>query len=274
MNMPTPSALQGSADRAANSDSLAMAARVGLLARGVVYALIGILAAQVALGSSERTDQQGALQKIAEQPFGRFVLAVVAVGFLAYGLWRIGEGAFGRKEEHDDKKRALKKIESLVSGLFYLIFSATAAKMALGGGSGGNKQKDLSSRILNATGGRTIFVVLGLIILAVSVGLVWRGVKTKFEELLKRGEMSARTYAVVRRLGQAGYVARGCVFALVGVLVIKAALDHDAAKAGGLDVALKSVANAPFGKFLLLAAAAGLVCFGAYSCAEARYRRL
>jgi uncharacterized protein DUF1206 len=274
MNMTSPTAVRGSAGRAANSDSLAMAARIGLLARGVVYALIGILAAQVALGDSERTDQQGALQKIADQPFGRLALGLIALGFLAYGLWRIGEGLFGRKDEGDQKKRAAKKTESLVSGLFYLLFSATAAKMALGGGSGGNKQKDISNRVLDATGGRTIFVVLGLVIVGVSLGLIWRGVTTKFEELLKRGEMSGRTYAVVRRLGQAGYVARGCVFALVGVLVIKAALDHDAAKAGGLDVALKSVADAPFGKFLLLAAAAGLVCFGAYSCAEARFRRL
>jgi hypothetical protein len=119
-----------------------------------------------------------------------------------------------------------------------------------------------------------LFVVIGLVIIGVSLALIWRGVKTEFEELLRRGEMSPRTYAVVRRLGQVGYVARGCVFGLVGALVIKAAADHDAAQAGGLDVALKSVAGAPFGKLLLLVAAAGLVCFGAYSCCEARYRRL
>jgi hypothetical protein len=266
--------LLGSADRAAKSDTLAAVARVGLVARGVVYALIGLLAAQVALGSSARTDQQGALQKIAEQPFGRWLLAAVAVGFLAYALWRLGEGAFGRKDEQDGKKRAMKKTESFASGLFYLLFSATAAKMAISGGGSSTKQRDLTSRVLDASGGRALFVVIGLVIIGVSLALIWRGVKTEFEELLRRGEMSPRTYAVVRRLGQVGYVARGCVFGLVGALVIKAAADHDAAQAGGLDVALKSVAGAPFGKLLLLAAAAGLACFGAYSCCEARYRRL
>jgi hypothetical protein len=168
----------------------------------------------------------------------------------------------------------MKKTESFASGLFYLLFSATAAKMAVGGGGGGQKQRDITARTLDASGGRALFVVIGLVIIGVSLALIWRGVKTKFEELLRRGEMSARTYAVVRRLGQVGYVARGCVFGLVGALVIKAAIDHNAAQAGGLDVALKSVAGAPFGKLLLLAAAAGLVCFGAYSCCEARYRRL
>jgi len=117
-------------------------------------------------------------------------------------------------------------------------------------------------------------VVIGLVLIGVGVALAWRGVKTDFEKQLKSGEMSPRTYAVVRRLGQAGYLARGVVVALVGGLVIKAALDHDPQKASGVDVALKSLAEAPFGKFLLGLAALGLICFGAYSFAEARYRRL
>jgi hypothetical protein len=147
-----------------------------------------------------------------------------------------------------------------------------AARIATGsGGSGGG---DLTSSLLDAKGGETIMVVIGLVLIGVGVGLAWRGLKTDFEKHLKSGEMSPRTYAVVRRLGQAGYLARGAVVALVGGLVIKAALDHDPAKAGGVDVALKSLAGAPFGKFLLALAALGLICFGAYSFAEARYRRL
>jgi hypothetical protein len=261
------------ASRAADSDWLARAARVGLAARGLIYVLIGALAIQVALGESERTDQKGAMTKIAEQPFGQTLLWIVAAGLLAYGLWRLGEGIWGRREETDDKKRTVKRLESAVSGLINIALSLMAARIALGsGGSGGGS--DLTSSLLDAKGGETIMFVIGLVLIGVGVAIAWRGLKTDFEKQLKSGEMSPRTYAVVRRLGQAGYLARGAVLALVGGLVIKAAMDHDPEKASGVDVALKSLAEAPFGKFLLGLAALGLICFGAYSFAEVRYRRL
>ncbi len=270
-----PSA-SGTARQAADSGVLEKGARIGLAARGLVYVLIGLLAGQVAFGGGggQTTDQQGALQKIVEQPFGKVLLWLVAVGFLAYGAWRLGEAAFGRREEPDEKKRTVKRIESLCSGLFYLFFCVAALRVATGSGGSGKKQKDMTARLLDASGGKTVLIVIGLVIIGVSAALAWRGWKTDFEKQLDKSSMSGRTYDVVRRLGQVGYIARGAVFGLVGVLVVKAALDHDPNKAGGLDVALRSVAAAPYGKFLLLAAAAGLICFGLYSFAESRYRRL
>ena len=110
--------------------------------------------------------------------------------------------------------------------------------------------------------------------IALGIGMAIRGVKTDFDKHLDKGKLSARGFGALRRLGQVGYVARGLVIALVGGFIVKAAIDHQPGKAQGLDVALQSVADAPFGKFLLLVAAAGLVCFGVYSFAEARYRRL
>ena len=263
----------GNARQAAASGTLKRGARVGLAARGLVYVLIGLLAAQVASGASERADQQGALQKIADQPFGRVLLWLVAVGFAAYGLWRLGEAAWGRRDESDEKKRTVKRVESLASGLFYLLFCATALRFAAGGG-GSGRQRSLTVRLLDAPGGTTLLIVIGVVVVGIGIALAWRGLKTDFERHLNHGSMSAQTYGVVRRLGQGGYLARGVVFSLVGVLVVKAALDHDPEKAGRLDVALHSVAAAPFGTALLYAAAAGLACFGAYSFAEARYRRL
>jgi hypothetical protein len=262
---------RGAASRAADSDWLARAARVGLAARGLIYVLVGALAIQVARGDSERTDQKGALQKIAEQPFGRSLLWVIAAGLLAYGLWRLGEGIWGRREVTDEKKRTLKRVESVASGLVNIALGLTAARVATGSSSGGG---DVSRNLLDANGGETIMFVIGLVLIGVGIALAWRGLTTDFEERLKTGEMSPRAYDVVHRLGQAGYLARGVVVGLVGVLVIKAAMDHDPDKASGFDLALKSLAEAPFGKLLLGSAALGLICFGAYSFAEVRYRRL
>jgi hypothetical protein len=258
--------------RAADSDWLARAARVGLAARGLIYVLVGALAIEVALGGSERTDQNGALSKIAEQPFGRSLLWIIAAGLLAYGLWRLGEGIWGRREETDEKKRTLKRVESVASSLLNIFLAVTAVRIATGSGS--SNGGDASASLLNADGGETIMFVIGLVLIGVGIGLAWRGLKTDFEAQLKTGEMSPRTYDVVRRLGQAGYLARGVVVGLIGGLVIKAAMDHDPDKASGFDVALKSLAEAPFGKVLLALAATGLICFGAYSMTEARYRRL
>ncbi|MEP6760183.1 MAG: DUF1206 domain-containing protein [Sporichthyaceae bacterium] len=267
-----PFATSAAGSRAANSDWLARMARVGLAARGLIYVLVGVLAIEVARGGSARTDQKGALAKIAEQPFGRFLLWVVAAGMLAYGLWRLGEGIWGRREETDEKKRTLKRVESVASGVANIAISITAARFAMGSGGGGGK--NLSSRLLDAPGGKTIMVIIGILIIGIGLALAWRGLKTDFEKQLKHEEMGRTTYTVVRRLGQAGYLARGLVAALIGSLVIKAALEQDPKKGVGPDAALRTLAEAPFGKVLLVLAAIGLICFGAYSFAESRYRRL
>lgn len=262
----------GVARQAANSDWLNRLARLGFVAKGIVYALIGVLALQVATGSSERTDQKGALQKVAEQPFGSLVLWLMALGFAAYAAWRFSEAAWGRRDEPDEKKRTAKRIGSAANGLVYLFFGVLAVKTVLGGSS--SSQRGWTAKALDHTGGQTLVVVVGLVVIVIAIGLAVRGLKTDFEKHLDVAHMSPTTYSAVRRLGQIGYVCRGGVFALVGIFVIKAAVDHKPGQARGFDVALKSVAHAPFGQFLLIVAALGLLCFGAYCLAEARYRRL
>jgi Domain of Unknown Function (DUF1206) len=264
---------EGTARRAANSDALNTLARLGFVAKGVVYALIGVLAFQVALGDRERTDQKGALAKVAEQPFGSVLLWLMALGFAAYAVWRLSEAAWGRRDETDEKKRTVKRIGSAANGVVYLSLGVLAMRTATNSPSS-SSQTGWTAKVLDTTGGQTIVVVAGLVVIAIGVGLAVRGLKTDFEKHLERGRMSTTTYDVVRRLGQAGYVCRGIVFGLVGGLVIKAAVDHQPGKARGFDAALKSVAGAPFGQVLLMAAALGLICFGLYCLAEARYRRL
>ncbi len=262
---------EGLAQDAANSKTLDRLARLGFLAKGLVYVLIGVLAFQVATGDSERTDQKGALQKVAEQPFGTLVLWLMALGFFAYAAWRFSEAVWGRRDETDEKKRTVKRIGSAANGLVYLSLGVLAAKTAMGSSS--SSSSSYTAKLLNHSGGQTIVVIAGLVVIAIAIGLTVRGLKTDFKKHLDTGRMSATTYKVVSRLGQVGYVCRGVVFALIGIFVIKAALDHQPGKARGFDAALKSIAHAPFGQFLLMAAAVGLVCFGAYSFAEARYRR-
>ena len=90
---------------------------------------------------------------------------------------------------------------------------------------------DVTAKVLEWPGGKVLVVVAGLVSSSIAIALTWRGLKTDFEKHLDTGSMSRTTFTAVRRLGQVGYVARGAVFLLVGVLVIKAALDHEPGKA-------------------------------------------
>ena len=271
---PGATSARGAAQQAANSDAFNKAARIGFLAKGLVYALIGALAIQVAFGDSEKTDQQGALQSVAEQPGGSVVLWLMVLGFVGYAVWRFSEAAWGRHDETDEKKRTVKRLGSAANGLIYLGFGILAFRTVTAGSSGGSTSADITATVLKWPGGQTLVFVAGLVVIAIAVGLTVRGLKTDFEKHLDTGRMSQTTFTAVRRLGQVGYVARGIVFGLVGIFVCKAAMDYQPDKASGFDVALKSIAGAPFGQFLLVLAGLGLICFGAYCVAEARYRRL
>lgn len=251
------------------------AARVGFVAKGLVYGMIGLLAVQVAFGDSARTDQAGALSAVARQPFGTVVLWLAAAGFAAYAFWRFSQAAWGRRGESDERMRTVKRVGSAVNGLAYLALGVLAARTALqGGGSSGGTQTGLTARVLEAPGGQLLIALVGLGVIGLAVGLTWRGLTTDFDEHLDRGRMGQRVYDAVRRLGQVGYPARGLVFFIAGVFVVKAALEHEPGQAKGLDIALQQVAKAPFGPVLLVVVSLGLLSFAAFCVAEARYRRL
>ena len=277
MSTPTASTAKDSAElharQAANSPWLDRAARLGFLAKGLVYGLIGVLAFEIAMGGQKRADQKGALQTIAAKPGGSVVLWLMVLGFLAYAGWRFSEAAFGRRDETDEKKRTAKRLGSALNGAIYLSFAVLAFRTVTSSSNSGSGGADITATVLGWPGGQAIIVIAGLVIMVVAVVMAYRGLKTDFEKHLNTAGMSRTMFSAVRRLGQVGYIARGAVFLLIGGLVVKAAVDHQPGKAQGFDVALRSLAGAPFGQVLLIAAALGLICFGAYCVAEARYRR-
>ena len=136
------------------------------------------------------------------------------------------------------------------------------------------RQQDVTATAMQHPAGRVLVGVVGLVIVGCGVTLVVEGVRKKFMKYLRTGQMSARMRRVVKVLGMTGTIARGVVFALAGVLVIDAAITHKAAESGGIDKALLTLRDQPFGEFLMLAAALGLVIFGVYGLCEARWRKV
>ena len=263
------------ARQAADSRWIERTARVGLAARGLVYVLIGILAFQIAfVDRAERADQQGAFQTLAQNGFGKAILWLVILGFVGYGLWQASEAAWGHRREPDDRKRTASRIESAVKAVIYLVLAVVALRVVTGASSGGQSGEQVTAEVLQLPGGQVLVALTGVAIVGAAVLLAWRGVRTKFEEHLDLAELGPGARSALITLGKVGYVARGIVFSLVGILVVAAAVTFDPDKARGMDAALRQVAARPYGPWLLSLMALGLMCFGAYSFAEARYRRL
>jgi hypothetical protein len=261
------------ARRASDSPAAHFLARAGLTARGVIYILVGVVATLVALGHSSReADQSGALQLLAGKSYGLVALWLLGIGFAAYALWRLSEAAFGVTGEPPGAGPRLKSLARAViyAGLAYLTFQVISGK----GSSQSRRQQDVTGTVMQHPAGRWVVGIAGLIIIGCGLVLVVEGIRKKFMKYLRTAQMSARMRRVVKVLGMTGTIARGLVIALVGVLVVDAAVTHHAAESGGIDKALLTLRDQPFGPFLMLVAALGLVVFGVYGLCEARWRKV
>jgi Domain of Unknown Function (DUF1206) len=263
-----------SARRAANSRALALLARAGLAARGVMYIIVGLIAIGVAFGhASTKADNSGALRIVGNSPAGSVALWLLAIGFIGLALWRLSEAAFGAAEPGGYK--ATVRLASLARAIFYGLVAFTIMKFALGLGapSSTNKQsKDLTATAMHYPGGQVIVGLIGAALVIGGAAYAYSAWKKKFLKRLNFGTASQATRKAVTRVGQVGGMARGAVFATAGIFLMVAAADARPGKAKGVDSALRALAKAPFGPWLLVLVAIGLVLFGIYSWCEARWR--
>ena len=273
MHSVSTTGLTRGARRASDSPAAQFLARTGLTARGVIYILIGWVALLVALGqSSQEADQQGALQLFADKPYGLVSLWLLGVGFAAYALWRLSEAAFGVTGEPRGAGPRLKSLGRAViyAGFAYLTFGVISGTRR----SQSRQQQDMTATAMRHTEGRWLVGIVGLIVVIIGLVLVSEGARRAFMKYLRTWQMRPGTRRVVELLGVIGTIARGLVFALVGALVIDAAITHKASQSGGIDKALLTLLNQPFGEFLMMLAALGLAVFGIYGLCEARWRRV
>lgn len=258
------------ADSAEDAGQQAMASKpfrllltVGLICYGVVHILVGYIALQIAWGGSgqdQEASQKGALAELSAQPFGAVLLWIIVVGLFALTIWQGIEAIWGHRDRPAGMKRIRKQLGSGGRAVAYAVIAIAAMSILLGsGGSGANSEESLSARLMSNPVGRLLVIAIGITIIVLGVRLVRRGIKKKFTEDLAGGVGQN-----VVRLGQAGYIVKGIAFAIVGGLFGWAGITYDAEKAGGLDDALRTVHDAPFGAILLTVMALGLIAFGIY----------
>ncbi|MET9844062.1 DUF1206 domain-containing protein [Streptomyces ossamyceticus] len=267
--------------RAARGSVTEGAARAGLTARGVIYLLVGALALQIAFGEGGRqADRQGALEEISEKPLGSVLLWALGIGVVGMALWRLSEAVFGAAGP--DGRKWTKRLASAARFVFYafVAYSVLTFASGSGGGSGGGggssdeQSKDVTARALELPAGQWLVGAAGVGVIVAGVWIAVRALMRSYHKHLRLGEMSRRTRRGVDVTGVGGGLARGLVFAAAGVFAVRAAIDYEPDKAKGLDDTLRSFADTPAGPVLLACVAAGLVLFGLFSFAMARWRRV
>jgi Domain of Unknown Function (DUF1206) len=252
--------------------------RVGLVGRGVMYSVIGLLAIQLALGdASQDASQNGAIEWIAQQPLGKFLLVVLTVSLFALAGWRLLDAVVGDPVEGSE---ASDRAEFALKGVAYLslavgALSATIANWSGGsGGSGGGSSgssgnQQATATVLEWPAGQWIVVAVGLGVIGYAFYTLKKHVLD--EAFLQRLYVSGNEW--VTKLGRFGYAARSVIFLVIGYFLVQAGLAHEAGKTKGLSGALQEISGKGWGQWLLFAVAAGLLAYGLFSLVEAKYRR-
>ncbi len=270
-----PRSVHGAADRATDNSAFEKLARIGFAASGVLHLLFGYIIARLAfVGGGGNADQSGALATLGSQTGGAIMLWIAAAGLVALGLWYVAEAILGSKpKEHSrgqDDKPMWKRGKALGLGVVNFAIAFSAARFAMGSGQSNAQQNaGMSAQLMQSAWGKALLTAVGIGVAAVGAYHVYKGASEKFLD-----DLNVSGGRGITAVGVTGYVAKGLVLAGAGVLVIVATLQADPSKASGLDAAVKTLGQAPFGKFLLIAAAVGIAAFGVYSFVRSRHSRM
>jgi hypothetical protein len=267
------------AKQAGRSPWVGRLGRLGLVAKGVSYVLVAVLAIEVALAGGELEDRPGALRTVGQEGIGRIALVALAAGFAAYALWRLAQGLLDRDDEGTGPKGLGKRAAALGRSAIYAGLFLTTMSILLGEEGSADNEEDratagvLDWELLGWNLGRAIVIGVGIGIGVAAAYNAYRGATQKFREKLTE-ELDGAPERLAVALGSAGMLARAVVFGIAAWFLIQAALDFRPQEAVGLDGALAKLAQQPYGALLLGAVAAGLFAYGLYTLFEARYRRV
>ena len=274
-----PNNLEQQAQRAAGHPWFEKLARFGYAAKGAVYFVVGLLATQAAIGSGgETTNTSGALREILAQPFGKFLLSLVAVGIIGYMLWRLVQTVLDPEHRGEEltAKRIVQRLGYAFSAISYGGLAATAIRLIFGLSTNENSAspQDWTARFLAQPFGQWLVGLVGGIIVVVGLYHLYQAYKAKFMQEFKQHQMSLQERKWAKRVGQFGIAARGVVFGVIGIFLIVAAWQSNASQAKGFGEALAALERQPFGSWLLALVALGLIAYSLYALVEARYRRI
>jgi hypothetical protein len=261
------------AERAEEHPAVERLARAGLAARTVVWTVVGLLALSLATGGSQQADQSGALRELAERPLGAVLLTAMSLGFLIYSAYRVLCGVVGHRSHRSAAKRWLHRTKSLGEAAVYVGAAVSSGRVVLGDRPDSEEQtQSVTATVMGLPGGRTLVGLAGATAVVVAVVLLVRACRHEHEERLETDRMPRWLVTPALWLGTAGLSGRSVAIVLVGGFLVNAALRFDPDEAKGLDATLQTLREQPFGPYLLLLAALGLLCYALWSLMETIYR--
>jgi hypothetical protein len=263
------------AKRAAANPWLELLERSGYVVRGVLYAMMGLLALGVAVGIGGRTtDQKGSLVFLVANPLGKPILVMVAVGLAAYSTWGFVRAVFDPLRRGDDPAGIAERLGFAWSGLAYAALVVFALQLLAGGGDKGDSTQAIVRALVAWPAGGLVTGVVGAVGVLVGLGQFGEAVRAEFRKDLKRGEMDRAEKTAADWVGRFGMVSRGVTFTLVGWFLVQAAIHHDAGYSHGFGGTFAFLLGQPFGRLLVSVVALGFVALGLHSLASARWIRL
>lgn len=264
------------------SKAIEILARLGYLAKGVVYAVVGILAASAVFdwfGTHGATGTRGAVEAIAGQPFGSFLLILLVVGLCGYVVWRFVQAFADTEDKGSDFSGWAQRIGFMISGALYAALAFYAVRLSgwFEGSSSqnsGSKKTELTAELMQSEAGIWFVGAVGATFGCVGLYQGYRALSKKFKDNWNTQHLSETEERVATRVGQVGIGVRAVTFVIIGFLIVKAAADADPSEATGLGEALRQIGQQPFGQALLIATAFGLFCYGLYCLINSRYRAM
>jgi hypothetical protein len=267
----------GNVRGAGDSEGLEHLARVGLIAYGVVHLLVAWLALQLAWGGGgESADQSGAMATVAESPVGKPLLWIIAIGLIALAVWQAAEvlrWRSGWSASGKTRTKAIRKsVKAIAKAVMYATLAVLAIRFATGSGqSSSEQQQQTTAGVFDWPAGEWLVGIAGLALIGSGGYHVYKGVTKRFLKEIDTSDATPSAVRLVTRLGQVGFPGKGVALAGVGGLLVWAAVTFDPSKAQGLDGALRTILELPFGRILLTLVALGIAAFGAYLFVRARY---
>ena len=260
------------------SPALVMLGRAGYAAKGIVYVVIGALAARAAVGAGgATTDSRGALNVIHDGPMGTVALVAIGVGLLGYMAWRLVAAVTDAEGKGDEPTKLAVRAAQAARGLAYGALGVQALRLIGGGGDAGSQgeaARDWTARLLGMPFGRALVVGVGLGVLGYAAYQLYRAFSDKATKHLDLYEAGHTQATWIVRFGRFGITARAVVFAMIGVFLVRAGMQSDSGEAGGIAQSLQALGSADYGRLVLGAVSFGLIAYGIYQLATARYRRM